>query len=62
MKWMRSQPPRILEAAPGKRINLEALFDGKSPFDTDERNPDLDAKDFRPCNKSVFERQSNVAG
>jgi len=31
-----------------KKINLEALFDGKSPFDTDERSAELDAKDFRP--------------
>jgi hypothetical protein len=34
-----------------KKINLNALFDGKSPFDTDERSAELDAAEFRP--KSV---------
>lgn len=24
------------------------MFDGKSPFDTDERSEDLDAADFKP--------------
>lgn len=31
-----------------KKINLEATFDGKSPFHTDERSEDLDAADFKP--------------
>ncbi len=41
-------PPEILEQYRGMKINLNALFDGKSPFDTDERGEELDAAEFRP--------------
>ena len=41
-------PEDILEEYKEKKINLDALFEGKSPLDTDERSAELDAKDFRP--------------
>ena len=41
-------PPEILEQYRGMKINLNALFDGKSPLDTDERGEELDAAEFRP--------------
>ena len=41
-------PKDILTQYSEKKINLNALFDGKSPFDADERSEELDAKDLRP--------------
>jgi hypothetical protein len=39
-------PADILEQYREKNINLNALFDGKSPLDTDERSDELGAKDL----------------
>jgi hypothetical protein len=41
-------PSEILADYKAKKINLEALFDGKNPFEASERSEDIDAKQFRP--------------
>ena len=41
-------PPEILADYKEKKIDLEALFEGKSPFEASERNDEIDAKEFRP--------------
>src|SRR5262249_12797233 len=41
-------PPEILAQYKDMKINLEALFEGTSPFEAQERSAELDVKDFRP--------------
>jgi hypothetical protein len=40
--------PTIKAAYVGKKINLNALYDGANPFEATERNAELDAPEFNP--------------
>lgn len=41
-------PEEVRRAYEDKNVNLEALFEGKSPFDTAEHNDEFDAETFTP--------------
>jgi hypothetical protein len=41
-------PDDVLKQYQEKPINLDALFDGKNPFEAEERSGDIDASEFRP--------------
>jgi hypothetical protein len=40
-------PKEVLEEYKKMNINLEALFDGKNPFDASERSEELDSAEFK---------------
>lgn len=41
-------PDDVLKQYQEKAINLDALFEGKNPFEAEERSGDIDASEFRP--------------
>lgn len=47
-------PKEALALYKEKNIDLNALFEGKNPFEASERSEEIDAKDFRP---SVVKKQ-----
>lgn len=44
----KATPAEVLAQYKEKNINLEALFEGKNPFEAEERSAELDVKEFRP--------------
>lgn len=56
--WRRSlakpTPDDILSLYQEKKINLDALFEGKNPFEAEEHSGGIDASEFRP--KAVKDR------
>lgn len=44
----KETPPDILKQYQDKKINLNALYEGKNPFEAEERDSNLDATTFEP--------------